>query len=176
MTSTLTAERLRELLHYDPATGIFTRLISCASNAQAGAVAGGINSSGYLAMKLGRATYTMHRLAFLYVLGRIPFSEVDHINGIRGDNRWCNLREASRSENQQNRKLNKNNTTGVTGISFYKTEQKWVVRISSGGTPLYIGSFKSLQEAVIAQAEAKRLHHPFQPVARATKEKGEAHG
>ena len=98
----LTQERLKQLLNYDPETGIFTRIISVSSNALKGDIAGWINGHGYRQLSIDYKKYDCHRLAFLYMLGKLPNEEVDHINHIRSDNRWINLREVTRHENKKN--------------------------------------------------------------------------
>ena len=160
MTSTLTAERLRELLHYDPATGIFTRLVK-ARSAACGAVAGTAHNRGYLVVRLDGKKYLMHRLACVYITGHFPAHGMDHINGIKDDNRWNNLREANQSENSQNRRLRKDSTTGVTGVSFKKEVRLWVAVIFIEGVSKHLGYFASLEEAAKARAKAQRKYHPF---------------
>ena len=70
-----------------------------------------------------------HRLAWFYMTGEWPKNHIDHVNGLEGDNRWCNLREATNSENMLNRKMNKNNKTGVKGVSFDNQTQRWSVQV-----------------------------------------------
>lgn len=175
MKTTLTEKRLRTLLHYAPDTGVFTRLESVRGVA-AGSVAGTKHNRGYLAVRIDGSKYLLHRLAFLYMTGHLPTQGVDHVNGIKSDNRWSNLRKANQSENSQNRRLRKDSTSGATGISFKKAVRLWVVVITIDGKSKHIGYYKSLQEAVIAQTNAKLAHHPFQPIARPDKEKGESYG
>jgi hypothetical protein len=112
----LTQERLKELVEYNPETGVFTRKTSYGAHKK-DSVAGTVCSNGYRAIVIDRQAYKEHRLAFLYMLGHIP-TNVDHINVIRGDNRWVNLREASTQQNTQNTRLIKSNTSGIKGISF----------------------------------------------------------
>lgn len=91
----LTAGRLKELLTYDPETGVFIWRGWRSGSAVAGSVAGSLHSDGYVCIKIGRCLYRAHRLAFLYMTGSRPIGQVDHINMNRADNRWCNLRETS---------------------------------------------------------------------------------
>jgi len=93
------------LLTYDPYTGLFTWLVDAYSNKVKGKIAGSIKE-GYINISIDRKLYRAHRLAWLYVNGVFP-SEIDHINRVKSDNRICNLREVSRSENCQNRSTSK---------------------------------------------------------------------
>jgi hypothetical protein len=105
----LTAERLRALLSYDPVSGVLVGLIKPSQPVRAGAVAGGINH-GYRRIKIGRRIYGAHRLAWLYMTGEWPCNEIDHINCDRADNRWCNLREATDSQQFANAYVRADNT------------------------------------------------------------------
>ena len=92
------------LLKYDPETGVFTWLADRAHNALAGCIAGSRLSSGYCQIKVGGPLFYTHRLAFLYMTGRWPSAEIDHIDHNRGNNAWGNLREATRSQNLASRR------------------------------------------------------------------------
>lgn len=102
--SDLTAERVRELLHYEPATGIFTRRIRTSNRTKVGAIVGADNGKGYLQISVDWRLYSAARLAWLYMTGEWPKEEIDHINRVRSDNRFSNLREATRSSNNCNRR------------------------------------------------------------------------
>lgn len=99
----LTQDRLKELLHYDEDTGMFTWIVSTARCVKVGDIAGSKNGKGYLHIMVDKRIYLAHRLAFLYVHGRFP-EFTDHINWIRDDNRISNLREVTQQENNQNKK------------------------------------------------------------------------
>jgi hypothetical protein len=101
MSGIITAERVRQLPHYDPDTGVLTRLISTNGDARAGEVVRGV-CDGYLTARIDGRRYQAHRLAWLYMIGEWPKANMDHVNGDRADNRWCNLREATNSQNQAN--------------------------------------------------------------------------
>jgi hypothetical protein len=161
-----TAERVRELLDYNPETGIFTWKVFRAGKAVAGSVAGKINSHGYREIRVDGARIGAHRLAFLYVLGRLPKKQVDHKNGIRDDNRMENLREASTAENMQNlRKANADNkSSGLLGASWYGLTKKWQARIRVEGKQIHIGYFDTAEEAHAAYLKAKAELHPFQTI------------
>ncbi len=100
----LSYDRLRELLHYDPETGVFTRLTKTGSRWLAGQIATPtMDSNGYAQLFVAGKKRAAHRLAWLYVYGTYPLGQVDHINGIQTDNRIANLRDTTPSENCQNK-------------------------------------------------------------------------
>ena len=162
----LTAERLRELLSYDPETGVFRRLISTSSNARAGDVAGFFNDQGYRLIRINNRQYRAHRLAWLYVHGRWPADQLDHINGVRDANWIANLREATQFENQQNLPIRGKNTSGHPGASWHAGDRKWHARIRAQGKLQFLGSFDSPEDAGRAYAEAKAAIHQFNPFVR----------
>lgn len=149
----LTAERLRELLSYDPDTGVFTRKIR-RSNALAGSVAGTKNGHGYLQICIDRQRYMAHRLAWLHVHGDWPSSEIDHKNRIRDDNRICNLRDTSSSENNHNRPLPRHNTSGFKGVCWDKRKRRWLSRIYVNGEQRRLGHYRTPEEAHLAYVAA----------------------
>ncbi len=156
----ITQEYLQSLYHYDKNTGIFTRLISRNKRHKVGEIAGTKNFEGYSVIIIDGISYRAHRLAWLYIYGSMPKNQIDHINGIKDDNRICNLREVSNAENQQNRvNLNKNNKSGVTGIDMRKG--KYRVRICIDYKSIHIGEYKNIEDAKVALYEAKRKLHPF---------------
>ena len=108
----LTAEKLRELLHYDPDTGIFTRKVRTANRVQVGDAAGCQNGHGYLLIMVQSRLYRAHRLAWLHTHGVWPEDQLDHVNRIRTDNRIDNLRAVTNKQNGQNRSTQSNNTSG----------------------------------------------------------------
>ena len=105
--------------------------------------------------------YFTHRLAFLYMTGSIP-KEVDHINHVKPDNRWKNLRAANRIINGRNRSMHCDNTSGVTGVYWHKKKGKWQAGIRVNDKRIYLGVFKHLEDATAARktAEARYGFHP----------------
>lgn len=159
---TLTAERLRELLHYDPETGVFTRRIPCGgkdgNKFKPGSVVGSRTALGYLETQLDGARGLMHRLAVLYMTGRWPVDQVDHLNGLRADNRWLNLREVDNRTNIENRRRpNKNNRSGWLGC--HQDKGRWAAQITVNRKRVGLGRFATPQEAHAAYLAAKRRLH-----------------
>jgi hypothetical protein len=156
----LTAERLRELLHYDTETGIFTWIVSTSVRVQVGDIAGCKNNEGYLQIKIDKRNHRAHRLAWLHTFGSWPTGQIDHINGQRSDNRIANLRSVTHSVNQQNRKFaqRSNKSTGLMGVSRYGNGFR--ARIKLDGKSRNIGTFDTPELANAAYLSAKRDIHP----------------
>ena len=142
----LTQARLKELLHYDPETGHFTWLATRSWSAVAGSRAGSPDSYGYIQIGIDGVYHLAHRLAFLYMTGEIP-TEVDHIDRVRDDNRWPNLRPATRRESAGNVGLLSNNTSGHRGVSWHKRCGKWMTYGARDGRRVHLGYYTSLEEA-----------------------------
>lgn len=158
----LTQERLKELLEYDPETGVFVRLVA-RTNAREGSIAGSTHSQGYLTVWIDGKHHKCHRLAWLYVHGRWPASMIDHINGVKTDNRIANLREATRSENIQNRSTaySNNKSSGVLGVYWHEQAGKWQAKITTNGRSRSLGLYHDKGLAEAAYLEAKATSHPF---------------
>jgi hypothetical protein len=151
----ISAERLRALLHYDPEAGIFTRLVSTSSNARAGEVGGCLTGDGYRRIHVDGRDYLAHRLAWLYMTGAWPKSQIDHINRDKLNNRWVNLREATNGENQANRAT----LFGFKGAFWNKPKRKWQAQINCNNKRYHLGYFETQQEAAVAYAEAAKEFH-----------------
>lgn len=158
------AELLLRCMAYEPETGAFTYLVN-SGNRSAGDVASSVCRLGYARFKIGGHTIAGHRAAFVFMLGRWPTHFVDHINGVRSDNRWVNLREATPAGNSQNRPVQWNSTSGIRGVRCRPGQSKtkpWEARIKVGGRFIHLGSFATQEEAVAARAAAsKRYHQDF---------------
>jgi hypothetical protein len=125
---------------------------------RAGDVAGTVNNNGYRLIRVGDGRYRAHRLAWLYTHGAWPTGEIDHINGIRDDNRLANLRDVTVSVNQQNRKrAASNGSTGLLGVSTAKARYRAAIALN--GRTTYLGSFDTAEEAHAAYVTAKRELH-----------------
>jgi hypothetical protein len=156
----LTQARLKEVLHYDPETGIFTRRIRTSTRVNIGDIAGFVHSSGYVHIKIDRKIYKGHRLAWLYMTGNWPY-ELDHKDGIRSHNWFDNLRDVSKSGNSQNqRKARKDNKNGHLGVSILKKTGTFRACIAINGKNKHLGCFNTADEAYDAYVTAKRIYHP----------------
>jgi hypothetical protein len=158
----LTAERVRELLSYDPDTGVFL-WIKARRAVTVGAVAGSSYGNGYLRIKINDRAHLSHRLAWLYAHGEWPAAQIDHINGIRSDNRLVNLREATPGENQQNVASTRSTPSRRLGVTWDKRARKWRARIKINRKETHLGLFETIEGAAQARAKAKAQMHKFQP-------------
>lgn len=150
----LTAERLRELLDYDSATGVFKWRSKGPGIKCAGMVAGCVaerRGIKYRAIRIDRQLYREHRLAWLYVHGEWPDALLDHRDG--PSNGIGNLRKASDTQNLANMKLRADSTTGLKGVT-QKYCNRWVAQLSAGGKTLYLGMFKTPRDAAEAYDRA----------------------
>lgn len=162
----LTAETLRDLLSYDPVTGIFrwkprnedTRIGRSWDTRLAGKVAGCRLPVGYIYVSIGGERYYAHRLAWLYVYGVWPENIVDHRDRDRGNNRITNLREATYSQNMGNSKHRKNNTSGLRGAFWNKRASKWNAKMKQSGRWLHIGTYNTALEAHEAYSKVARIY------------------
>ena len=144
----LTQERLKELLRYDPETGVLRWIVSPVGTVATGSIAGTLNPNGYRYIRINNKKYLAHRLVFLYTEGAFPPDETDHINRNRSDNRWCNLRACTRRENQQNRSDN----TSFVGVKWMKKDKRWsVYGPAIKGKQVYLGYFKTHLAACYAR-------------------------
>lgn len=157
----LTAEVVRELLHYDPNTGVFTWKHRVAHRVQVGDVAGTRCKRHSRLMILSKQRLA-HRVAWLYVHGKWPDGVIDHINRNSFDNRLCNLRDVTQRENLQNASLSRKNKSGVTGVRFDPVRCKWVAELKAQHRNLNLGRFATKEEAVAARKRAEAQH--FTPI------------
>lgn len=154
----ITADQLKELLSYDRETGVF-RWKTQRKGIRVGDVAGNVNAKGYRRIMIGRRLYPAHQLAWLYVHGNWPASELDHINGSKDYNGIANLREVTSSENQQNIIVARaNSKTGLRGVC--PDRNRFRAGIRSKGEKLHLGVFDTAEEAHAAYVAAKRRLHP----------------
>lgn len=172
---TLTRAQIKELVHYDPDTGVFTHLHKdrkwfandlsyfLHNKRWEGKPNGTIQTkgNGYRRVKVSLAgkQYLAHRIAWIYMTGDVPPKQIDHIDGDGLNNRWGNLRDGS-IDNQRNKGIQRNNRSGVTGVSWSQVCQKWATRvwITEGGRRVYrhFGMFETLEAATAAVEKARR--------------------
>jgi hypothetical protein len=153
-----TAEYLRNILSYDPETGAFKWTVRRPGVKLKADRAGSIDRHGHRQLRIDGRILFAHRLAFLYMTGEWPQGDIDHINGVRDDNRWRNLRDVPHAVNVQNRrKPQRNNTSGYLGVSWDKRARKWVPQLNGAG---WLGAFDDPAEAHQAYLTAKRKFHP----------------
>jgi hypothetical protein len=153
----LTQERLKAVAKYNPETGEFIRLQKTTSWVKLGEPMGCLHHSGYRYICIDRKVVGAQRLAFLYMTGRWPKNCVDHINGDRADNRWCNLREATNTQNTHNAKRRADNKSGFKGVRLHYSG-KWEARVAQK----HYGLFATPEEAHAARCKAiAELHGEF---------------
>jgi hypothetical protein len=171
-----TQARVREYFNYDPMTGNllfrersakeFSKASYAKHLSRLGDVAGSLNRDGYVKVFVDGTYHSAHRVIWLHVFGdwvTYPEFEIDHVNGDRSDNRLKNLRKCTKSENQRNAGMRISNTSGVHGVNWkpkYTSkvgDGRWVARIWNGPRHVYLGAFKTLDEAKIARKAAERV-------------------
>lgn len=168
----ITQDFLKSILHYNPATGVFTwrkrprehfataRIYNSWNMKHAGKIAGGLTAkSKYWGLRINSKLYLAHRLAWRYVTGVWPEHELDHINCNRTDNRMANLREATHSENVKNTPMRKTNTSGYKGVTWHKHTGKWAAQIKVNSKHIHLGIFDTPEEAHAAYCEAAKKYH-----------------
>lgn len=157
----ITQSRLKELLSYNEKSGEFVWKISRGRNAKIGDLAGCKNLNGYWIIGVDHRPYRAHRLAWLFVFGLWPKADIDHINGVRTDNRIGNLREATRSENLANKKCQSNNRCGVKGVYLHH-DGRFRAQVRMNGKNIHLGLFDTAEQANSAYFEkAKQLFGVF---------------
>lgn len=158
----LTQARLKELLHYSPETGVFTRRVATCSRVKVGDTAGSTDTHGYRQIGVLGEHHLAHRLVWLYVHGTWPRGDLDHRDRVRSNNKLGNLREASRVENNSNVSLRKDNLTGFKGVSWSKLNNRWIAQCQVTKRKYHLGLFDTPEEASVAyQAFAKEYHGEF---------------
>lgn len=166
----LTQQRLRELLDYDPITGCFWWREQEATNSSANGPrnrwaeqeAGATTVQGYRIVSVDNERFRACRLAWLYMTGEWPTNDIDHRNGNQADDRWENLRSATKAQNMQNAKMRADNKSGARGVSWNKRKQKWHVRVNADGMMYHCGYFDDFDKAVaVRDAKAIQLHGAF---------------
>jgi hypothetical protein len=154
----ITQEYLKSIIHYDRDTGIFTRYPTASCHKLL--VCNTKDTKGYCFIQIKRKNYRAHRLAWLYEFGYMPALEIDHINGVKEDNRIVNLRPCTAQQNAFNKPKSIRNTSGYTGVRF--RNGKWIVQIRINGKHKHLGQYKTAEEASeIYNQYAMALHGDF---------------
>jgi hypothetical protein len=135
----MTQQELKQLLHYDQDTGIFTWLTSN-GNCKSKTIAGYLHPLGYVDIQINKKHYKSHRLAWLYTHGKWPSKFIDHINGIKNDNRLCNLREATLGQNTWN--TPSRSASKVKGLYWIPSRNRYKISFYVDGKPKHFGYFK----------------------------------
>jgi hypothetical protein len=154
----LTVEFVRSVLDYDPDTGIFIWRKHVRYNCDAGSEAGWIWRD-YRNIQIKGKTYQAHRLAFLIMTGEWPTFEVDHIDLNPSNNIWTNLRSATRSENQMNRKVRSNNKSGYKGVSYCNTRKAWIAVLVVNRKTVWCGAHSTPEAAYDAYKKKAELFY-----------------
>jgi len=147
-------QTLKKYLRYEPDSGLFIRRTK-AGRCDIGDIAGSKSGSGYIYIRVEDTRHSAHRLAFLYVNGEFPPEQVDHVNHVTDDNRWCNLRLVSNLENARNQSMHSHNTSGTTGVSWYASGEKWSAEIMVNGKAIFLGRRTDKQEAIKLRKDAE---------------------
>lgn len=149
---TITQESVKYLFDYENGNLYWKNPTSLKCNI--GDVAGGIRAGGYCGIRINYKAYYTHRLVYLYHHGHMP-DYIDHIDGNKLNNAIENLRECTNRQNLYNSKIPTHNTSGIKGVNWHKSSNKWMVRLSIDGKPKYIGQFEDLELAELVIIEAR---------------------
>lgn len=156
----LSYNRAAELLRYEPESGLLTWRVARGNAVIPGSVAGHRTPNGYLHVTIDGKGYPAHRIAWLLTHGEFPRGMIDHINGVRSDNRIPNLRDVDTCANQQNKwKAQENNQAGFAGVRR-TASGRYQARIKSGSQSHHLGMFDTAEQAHSAYLQAKGAHHP----------------
>lgn len=152
----LTQKKLKQKLAYSPESGAFVWSVKPNQTTGKGDIAGGCDDDGYIVIGLNYKVYKAHRLAWLYCYGYMPEYDIDHIDRNPSNNRIKNLREVSQQCNRRNTGNPENNTSGVKGVCFHKSRQKWRPKIASFGKEYHLGYYSDFTEAVAHRLAAEQ--------------------
>ncbi len=153
----LTVERLKELLDYDPLTGVFRWRHMRTGVPKPGMAAGSVDE-GYRRISVDGIVHRAHRLAWLYMTGAWPAGEIDHENRVRDDNRFINLRDATHGQNRMNSRGHA--VSGLKGATFHKKVKRWYAQAKWDGKHRHLGYFDTAEEAHDAYCRAAAEHNP----------------
>ena len=152
----ITQKELRRALHYDARRGVWRWRVGRSGTAGKGSIAGYLQPNGYRYIQVNGKLYLSSRLAWFYIRGYFPEHDVDHVNRVRDDDRWGNLREVSRQCNIRNCKLSSQNTSGVKGVCWHKQHNKWHTQVRVNGKSRSVGLHDDFTEAVAHRLAAEQ--------------------
>lgn len=155
----ISRKELKKVLHYNPETGIFTWRVATARKITVGDRAGTITVHNARAIRVKNILKYEHHWAFFYMTGRFPKKQVDHINGDPSDNRFCNLRLVSASQNLFNTKIQKRNKTGVKGVWFDAPRQKYQVYVRINNRQIRLGWHDNIFDAAASAISGRLKYH-----------------
>ena len=147
--------RMKEVLNYNEASGIFSWKKSLSNRTKVGEECRAINNNGYIVIRVDGNLYYAHRLAWLYMYSTFPSKYIDHIDHNRQNNAIENLRDTEK--NCKNKSLYSNNTSGYHGITY--TNDKWKAVIGHNNTNIFLGYYNTKEEAIIARRAAERVYY-----------------
>lgn len=154
----ITQKQIKELIHYDKDSGVFTWKVDRQNIAKKGMVAGSSASDNYLVLTLFNKQYKAHRIAWMYEYGHFPKDNIDHINGNKKDNRIINLRDVTSLINHKNMSIDKRNKSGKTGVTWHKLSKKWITNISVDKRLVHLGYFENIEDAIKVRQEAENKY------------------
>ena len=149
----ITLNELKQKIYYNPDDGSFTRILKDGSTGRTN------KKKNYAGIRISGKSYPAHRLAWLYMTGEWPSKFIDHINRDPSDNRWCNLREASYAENNRNKSIGTDNTSGYKGVNWHKHKNKWRSEIKVNKKVIHLGYYDNKEEAAEAYIQAAKKYH-----------------
>ena len=152
-------ETVKKLFHYDAESGMLLWRNGNSRNVKPWQEATSSNGHGYYNVKIDGKSYLVHRLIWLYVHGNFPEQDIDHKNRVRNDNRLCNLRDVSRTDNAQNISLPSHNKSGHIGVSWYAKQNKWTVYVKVNKKNKWLGYYKNLDDAVAARKVGEKKYY-----------------
>lgn len=154
----LTAESVKSIFNYDPETGHLTWATKMCKKFGVGDRVGSVDAHGYRQVNVCKNWRKEHRVIWLWMTGEWPDGQIDHINGVRDDNRWVNLRVVTNLQNAQNR-TKVVSKTGLLGVSLRKSTGKYEAHIREGGRKIHLGYFDTAEQAHAIYLKAKSIYH-----------------
>lgn len=163
MNHILTPEYLKEVLYYDPETGLFTWIKRLSRGAKIGDIAGCTAThckakKKYIVIGIKNKVYLAHRLAWFYMTGKWPKEQIDHADGNGLNNKWDNISESTHAQNCKNVRLRTDNISGCSGVCWHKLSGKWRARISVNKKELSLGLFENKKDAIESRKAAEKKY------------------